>query len=468
MPPRQPPADPAAVRAQDAWHPAQAHSQLSRLVRVLRAWRGDNYAGDVFSARCRPSLREEGEHVARVLGTAVPADDAAAPCAVETWFGWRLAELTGAPDGPPTAPGAPVTARVGALLDALSPLAIDAAHVLAGRAALHGWARAGRTSANGSCRLLAAADGWLAVNLSRPTDLDLLPALLEAEVDGDPWDALATAAAAAPAATLAARAQLLGIPAAVPGSATGIPPLRTHHLGGSAPVGGSFVVLDFSAMWAGPLCVHVLGRAGAQVVKVEDVRRPDGARFGPPEFYAELHDGHASLVLDFSTPEGRAALAALAADADVVVESSRPRALRRLGLVAEEWLAARPGRTWISITGYGRDDPEQRVAFGDDAAVAGGLLATAPDGTPVFCGDAIADPLTGLYAAAAALASRRTGGGHLLDVAMAGVCADLSRPGDAPVVEHPRDADGVLRHPGATTPGGDPHDRAGDGWAAPC
>ncbi|SHN47138.1 CoA transferase [Cryptosporangium aurantiacum] len=383
---------------------------------------------------------------------AVRCCDVPGRCAVETWFAWGLADLTGAPDDPPGAPSAPVAARVEALVAALAPLDVDAAHVLAGRAALHGWKRAGRTSANGSCRLLRAADGWLAVNLSRPTDLDLLPALLEAEVSSDHWGSVAAAAASRPAEVLADRAQLLGIPAAVLGSAAGLAPLRTHRLGepgprlGDAGRLGSCVVLDLSAMWAGPLCVHLLGRAGAHVVKVEDVRRPDGARFGPPEFYAELHAGHASVVLDFGTPAGRAALAALAAEADVVVESSRPRALRRLGLVAEDWLAARAGRTWISITGYGRDDPAQRVAFGDDAAVAGGLVATAPDGSPVFCGDAIADPLTGLYAAAAGLASRRSGGGHLLDVAMAGVCAAVNRPADGPAYLHRRGADGTLRH----------------------
>jgi hypothetical protein len=81
------------------------------------------------------------------------------------------------------------------------------------------------------------------------------------------------------------------------------------------------------------------------------------------------------------------------------------------------------------VTGYGRPDPQQRVAFGDDAAVGGGLIACAPDGTPVFCGDAIADPLSGLHAAVAALAGHAAGGGWLMDVAMAGVCADLARPG---------------------------------------
>ncbi len=63
------------------------------------------------------------------------------------------------------------------------------------------------------------------------------------------------------------------------------------------------------------------------------------------------------------------------------------------------------------------------MAFGDDAAVAAGLTlrgdtAGAP---PLFCGDAIADPLAGLHAAVAALATWRSGGGVLLDVALRNV-----------------------------------------------
>src|SRR6202035_4245761 len=112
------------------------------------------------------------------------------------------------------------------------------------------------------------------------------------------------------------------------------------------------LVLDLSAMWAGPVCARILRDAGWRVLKAEDSRRPDGARFGPPEFYADLHAGIPAVRLDFGTVAGRAALARLAGQAAVVIESSRPRALRNLGLVAEEWLAAEPGRIWVSITGY--------------------------------------------------------------------------------------------------------------------
>ena len=282
-----------------------------------------------------------------------------------------------------------------------------------------------------------------------------MPAVVGRELRAGAWEELTLHAADRPAAEVAAAAQLVGIPAAVLGADSG-PPVRLIRLGqpgqpSQASRGGQVgpLVLDLSAMWAGPLCARILRQAGWRVLKVEDSRRPDGARSGPAAFYASLHDGIPAVRLDFGTASGRAELGRLAARAGVVVESSRPRALRGLGVVAEDWLASAPGRIWVSVTGYGRDDPAQRAAFGDDAAVAGGLVARATDGTPVFCGDAIADPLTGLLAGLAALAASAAGGGWLVDVAMAGVCADLARPGGGPEYEHlvSRDRSGwVVRH----------------------
>jgi crotonobetainyl-CoA:carnitine CoA-transferase CaiB-like acyl-CoA transferase len=177
------------------------------------------------------------------------------------------------------------------------------------------------------------------------------------------------------------------------------------------------VVVDLSSLWAGPLCAQLLGRAGATVIKVESTRRPDGARMGDSAFFDWLHAGHQSVAVDFTTAAGRAALADLVRAADVVIEASRPRALANLGL-APEALDHRAGKVWLSITGYGRREPA-RVAFGDDAAVSGGLVSAGP----VFCGDAIADPLTGLHAALTAAESISRGGGELIELSMAAVAA---------------------------------------------
>jgi crotonobetainyl-CoA:carnitine CoA-transferase CaiB-like acyl-CoA transferase len=184
-------------------------------------------------------------------------------------------------------------------------------------------------------------------------------------------------------------------------------------------------VLELASLWAGPLCSHLLQCLGARVIKVESLSRPDGARSGPPAFYDLLNGGKRSVALDFAA-DGIDRLKELLDWADIVIEGSRPRALRQLGVFAEDWVARRPGLTWVSITGYGRDEPEGNwTAFGDDAGVAAGLSALmhTVTGQPLICGDAIADPLTGMHGALAALASHRSGGGRLLSLPLRDVVA---------------------------------------------
>jgi crotonobetainyl-CoA:carnitine CoA-transferase CaiB-like acyl-CoA transferase len=131
----------------------------------------------------------------------------------------------------------------------------------------------------------------------------------------------------------------------------------------------------------------------------------------------------------------RDVLRALLATADIVIEASRPRALANLGL-APEGIQHKSGQVWLSITGYGRAEPD-RVAFGDDAAVAGGLVgwpADPADG-PVFCADAVADPLTGVCGALAVAQSVAEGGGHLIDLPMRSAAAAFAaapEPGHGP------------------------------------
>jgi crotonobetainyl-CoA:carnitine CoA-transferase CaiB-like acyl-CoA transferase len=160
-------------------------------------------------------------------------------------------------------------------------------------------------------------------------------------------------------------------------------------------------------------------------VKVESVNRPDGARRGPPGFYDLLHGGHESVALDLRTASGIDRLRRLLLAADVVIEASRPRALRQLGIEAEAIVAAGPS-VWVSITGHGRTGKEGgRVAFGDDGAAAGGLVAD-DDGGPCFVADAVADPLAGIAAATATVDALDQGGGWLLDVPMSRVAAHVA------------------------------------------
>jgi crotonobetainyl-CoA:carnitine CoA-transferase CaiB-like acyl-CoA transferase len=189
-------------------------------------------------------------------------------------------------------------------------------------------------------------------------------------------------------------------------------------------------VLDLSALWAGPLCGRLLGLAGARVVKVECLRRPDGARYGSTGFYAALNAEKESVALDLRTPQGVGCLRHLLQHADIVIENARARALAQLDIDAE--MFAGEGLVWVSITGYGRREPEAHwTAYGDDAAAAAGLAAATGDpDAPLFCGDAIADPLAGIHAALAALAQWHSGQGALLEISLRDVtahCLSLGR-----------------------------------------
>ena len=59
------------------------------------------------------------------------------------------------------------------------PVPVDLDTLVTRRAEILGLRSNGRTSAGGSCRLLPAADGWVAVNLARASDIEALPAVLE-------------------------------------------------------------------------------------------------------------------------------------------------------------------------------------------------------------------------------------------------------------------------------------------------
>ncbi len=127
-------------------------------------------------------------------------------------------------------------------------------------------------------------------------------------------------------------------------------------------------------------------------------------------------------------PDGRDAFLALAARADVVVESFRPGVVDRLGIGYDAVRAVNGGVVYCSTSGYGQTGPRAGWAGHDldYLAVAGYLAATGPraDGGPPIPGATIADAAGGgmhaALAVCAALAGRVTSGeGTYLDVSVA-------------------------------------------------
>lgn len=354
---------------------------------------------------------------------------------VAAWAGSGAMALSGERDGPPRAEPAPIAAAAAALAEAVADetarwgrrVSVDGPALLGERAAISGLARQGSVSAGGSAFFERAADGWVVLNLPRPCDVAALPALLGADIDPSQWDEVTRRLAAMPAETILERAGLLGLAAAAP-------PCRHRAVlestlaagvGWLQSTGGERrsrtphpLVVDLTSLWAGPLAGSLLAQAGARVVKVEGSNRPDGARRGPRAFFDLLNAHKRCVELDFESREGRDLLAALLKAADLVLEGSRPRVMDRLGIYPPE--LTRSGTSWLSISGYGRSGAgAERIAFGDDAAVAGGLWVDGP--TPGFVADAVADPLAGLAAAAVAAQILAADRAAVAEVTLAGI-----------------------------------------------
>jgi hypothetical protein len=299
---------------------------------------------------------------------------------------------------------------------------VSGSALLTERAKLLGFGNPGQVSANGTCRMMQTRTGWIALNLAREEDWELMPAWLEAEAGVGDWQSIDSRVRSRSGAVLVDRGRLMGLPVTVLDSYHVDSWYRSQMRGPHAAARRkSPLVIDLSSLWAGPLCSHLLLQAGATVIKVESSRRPDSTRVSSPEFHELINSGKYSVMLDLKNTGDISKLAKLLRQADIVIESARPRALRHMGIDPESMVDQVPGLTWVSITGYGRSEPEANwVAFGDDAAIAAGA-ALVRDNGPGFVGDAVSDPLTGIHAAIAALAGWQSGAGRLIDISLAGV-----------------------------------------------
>lgn len=194
-------------------------------------------------------------------------------------------------------------------------------------------------------------------------------------------------------------------------------------------------VLDLSRVLAGPVCTQLLADLGADVVKVErpecgdDTRQwgpPFAGAGGPSGYYLSCNRGKRSLALDLAHDEGRKVLDDLVRRADVLLENFLPDSLARLGLEPERLRRLNPQLVACSISAYGRNNAwSQTPGYDLMIQASSGLMAITgePEGMPMKVGVAIADVITGLYAASSILAglyARGKGsGGANFDLALA-------------------------------------------------
>jgi crotonobetainyl-CoA:carnitine CoA-transferase CaiB-like acyl-CoA transferase len=191
-------------------------------------------------------------------------------------------------------------------------------------------------------------------------------------------------------------------------------------------------VLDAARVLAGPFCGQLLADLGAEVIKLERPGTGDDTRgWGPPfdgelsAYFLSCNRGKKSLTLDIGTPDGNELFHRLLAKCDVLIENFRTDSADKLGLTPEKLLARHPRLVACSISGFGRTGP-LRDAPGYDFAIqalSGLMSITGPaDGPPSKVGVALADILTGQYAATTILAClharARTGHGYAIDLAL--------------------------------------------------
>ena len=202
-------------------------------------------------------------------------------------------------------------------------------------------------------------------------------------------------------------------------------------------------ILDLSRVLAGPWCTQLLADLGATVLKIEKPGTGDDTRAWAPPYLKDAHGndttesayylgcnrGKLSVAIDFTQPEGRDLVRALARDSDALIENFKVGGLARYGLDYASVAAINQRLVYASITGFGQQGPYAERA-GYDFIIQGmsGFMSVTgerddqPGGGPQKAGIAITDIMTGMYAAVAILAALsardRSGHGQYIDVAL--------------------------------------------------
>lgn len=191
-------------------------------------------------------------------------------------------------------------------------------------------------------------------------------------------------------------------------------------------------VLDVSTVISGSTASSMLADHGAEVLKIEDPRSPDPSRQLEPRkdgvslWHKVAGRNKKALTLNLGMPAGAAILRRLVATSDVLIENFRPGTMEKWGLGWEALEKENPKLVMVRISGYGQDGPyAKRPGFGTIAEAMSGLPYRTgfPGGPPVFSPLALADQVTGLFAAFStmfALYNRDhgTGRGQVVDMGL--------------------------------------------------
>uniref|UniRef100_A0A7C1SYU6 CoA transferase n=1 Tax=Agrobacterium albertimagni TaxID=147266 RepID=A0A7C1SYU6_9HYPH len=190
----------------------------------------------------------------------------------------------------------------------------------------------------------------------------------------------------------------------------------------------SIRVIEMGTYITGPAAAMQLADLGADVIKVERPGEGDpfrafkGGLYSP--HFQTYNRNKRSIALDTRNPEDLEVFHALISSADVFIQNFRPGVAEKLGAGETELRALNPRLVYCAISGFGTSGPARdRPAYDTVAQAASGFLrlVTPPD-RPRVIGPALADAVTGHYAATGILAALiergQTGKGRRLDISM--------------------------------------------------
>ena len=191
-------------------------------------------------------------------------------------------------------------------------------------------------------------------------------------------------------------------------------------------------VLELGQLIAGPFAGKTLADFGADVIKIEPVEGGDPLRTwrllreGTSVWWEVQSRNKRSVALDLRSSEGQAAVRALAAEADVLIENFKPGTMEGWGLGWETLHALNPKLVMLRVSGYGQTGPyRDKPGFGVLGEAMGGLrhLTGEPGRVPVRCGVSIGDTLAALHGVIGVLLALRHrevngGQGQVVDVAL--------------------------------------------------
>jgi crotonobetainyl-CoA:carnitine CoA-transferase CaiB-like acyl-CoA transferase len=205
-------------------------------------------------------------------------------------------------------------------------------------------------------------------------------------------------------------------------------------------------VLDFMWAMAGPAASRVLADYGAEVIRVESVKKLDVARtlqpfrddVADPEYsglWNNMNAGKQGFALDMSKPGAIEVIWDLIEWADVVLESFSPKAMKQWGLDYDSVASRKPGIIMASSCLMGQTGPLALLAgFGTMAAAISGFFNPVgwPDRPPSGPFSAYTDYTSPRWLVAAVMGAlehhRATGEGQYIDLAQAEAALHLLGP----------------------------------------